>query len=74
MDKPLLTRADIVRRVREVTGAPITPSTLDKACMRGTGPKPVARFGKRSYLYTEDDALAWARSLINPISSPQQAA
>jgi hypothetical protein len=63
--KPLLTRRRLVELVREKTGIPLTYSRLMKDGMSGRAPKPAALFG-RQQLYTEDQGLAYARSLIQP--------
>jgi hypothetical protein len=64
--EPLLTRAQIVARVKADLGIPISVSTIEKAGMNGTGPEPAAKYG-RSFLYTWDSAAAWARGLITPV-------
>jgi hypothetical protein len=46
-------------------GIPLTKSRVDKECSNGTGPEPVARFG-RIELYGRAPFLVWARSLITP--------
>jgi hypothetical protein len=58
-----LTRAQLVELVRDKTGIPITASRFDKDAMLGTAPKPAAFYGRR-HLYTEEQGLAWAQSLI----------
>lgn len=62
----LLTRDQIVERVREKLGIPITKSTIEKAAMNGTGPVPAQRYGK-TLLYTEAAAFTWARTLTSPV-------
>jgi hypothetical protein len=66
-DEPLLTRDQIVECVREKLGIPITKNTIEKAAWKGTGPKPEQSFGK-TLLYKESVALAWARTLVSPVS------
>jgi hypothetical protein len=65
---PLITRDQIVERVREKLGIPITKSTIEKAAMHGTGPKPAEKYGK-TLLYREADALAWARTLTTSVDA-----
>ena len=66
--EPLLTRDHIVDAAQTELGIPITKSTIDKAAMNGTGPKPAARYGK-AFLYEKSVALDWVRSLITPVVS-----
>lgn len=65
MTEPLLTRTQLVERVRAELGIPLTMSTIEKAAMHGKGPEPAATYGK-TYLYEKETAFAWARSLITP--------
>lgn len=67
-DTPLLTRDDIVNLVRQELGIPITKSTIEKAGMNKTGPKPAERYGKQ-LLYRKSDALAWARTLTRSVDA-----
>ncbi len=62
---PLLTRRQFVELVRERTGIPLTYSRLMKDGAVGHAPHPVATFGTQ-FLYSEADALAYARSLLRP--------
>jgi hypothetical protein len=62
----LLTRSEGVKRVREVIGIPMGLSAFEKAGWRGSGPKPVAKYGK-NLLYREKEVLAWARTLLKPV-------
>ena len=64
-DERLHTREEVVALIKQHLGAPMTLSTLEKACSDGFGPEPAAKFGKR-YLYTEASALAFGRSLHKP--------
>jgi hypothetical protein len=66
--EPLLTRDQIVESVREELGIPITKSTIEKAAMNGTGPRPDARYGK-ALLYEKKTAFDWARTLITPVAA-----
>ncbi len=66
--EPLLTRDQIVERARLELGIPITKSTIEKAAMNGTGPRPAARYGK-AFLYEPRVALDWARSLVTPVAA-----
>jgi hypothetical protein len=66
--EPLMTRAQIIESVRAELGIPITVSTIEKAGMNGTGPQPVARYGK-TLLYEKQPALDWARTLLSPIAA-----
>ena len=63
--EPYLTRQEAVRVIREVTGIPVTDSRIDKAAMRGQGPKPIAQYGRR-FLYRKTDVIEWALSLVKP--------
>jgi hypothetical protein len=66
---PLLTRRQLVELVQQRTGVPLTYSRLMKDGAAGRAPKPAAIFGNR-YLYSEADALGYAKALIRPIQSP----
>jgi hypothetical protein len=68
MTEPLLTRHQVVERVNAELGIPITLSTIEKAGMKRTGPKPAANYGK-AYLYEKEAAFAWARTLITNAST-----
>jgi hypothetical protein len=70
--KPLVTRRGGVELSRSAEGIPLTKSRVDKDCMRGVGPKPAARFG-RTELYTQEEFLRYARTLIRPIDKPEAA-
>jgi hypothetical protein len=60
---PLMTRRQLVDFVQRQTGIPLTYSRLMKDGAAGRAPKPVAIFGKR-HLYSEDDALGYAKTLV----------
>ena len=64
---PLLTRRQLVELVRARTGIPLTYSRLMKDGAAGRAPRPVATFGPQ-FLYTEADALRYARSLVRPFA------
>jgi hypothetical protein len=53
-------------------GIPLTKSRVDKDCMKGVGPRPVARFGPID-LFTPDAFLKYARALIRPIAKSEVA-
>jgi hypothetical protein len=65
-DGPLMTRRELVEVARRETGIPVTYSRLMKDAADGKGPKPAAQFGKQ-YLYKPADAIAYAKSLIQPV-------
>ncbi len=73
INDPLLTRDQIVEVVNEKLGIPVKKSTIEKAAMNGTGPKPHVRYGN-ALLYKESVALAWALTLISPVSDVSDAA
>ena len=60
---PLMTRRQFVEFVKRQTGIPLTYSRLMKDGASGRGPRPAAVFGKR-YLYSEADALTYAKALV----------
>jgi hypothetical protein len=60
---PLMTRRQFVEFVQRQTGIPLTYSRLMKDGATGRGPRPTAVFG-RQYLYSETDALSYAKALI----------
>ena len=60
---PLMTRRQFVEFVKRQTGIPLTYSRLMKDGASGRGPRPAAVFGKR-YLYSEADALSYAKALV----------
>jgi hypothetical protein len=51
---------------RQETGVDIGPSTINKDCMLGRGPKAAARYGKRE-LYLPEEFLRYARSKIKKL-------
>ena len=59
---PLLTRKEAVQFVNDELGIPLSPSTLDKKCMRGEGPDAAGYWGKRE-LYTRQNLKDWALGL-----------
>jgi hypothetical protein len=63
-DFPLLTRKAGVELAREKLGIPISIWTIHRAMANGTGPRPVAKYGKKQNLFRPCDFLAWARSLV----------
>jgi hypothetical protein len=60
---PLMTRRQFVEFVQRQTGIPLTYSRLMKDGAIGRAPRPTAIFGKR-YLYSEADALTYAKALV----------
>ena len=60
---PLLTRKDGVQFVRDELGFPLSPSLMDKKCMRGEGPDVAGYWGKRE-LYTRKKLREWALKLF----------
>jgi hypothetical protein len=60
---PLMTRRQFVEFVKRQTGIPLTYSRLMKDGATGRGPRPAAVFGRR-YLYSEADALTYAKALV----------
>jgi hypothetical protein len=60
---PLLTRKDSVQFVRDELGFPLSPSLLDKKCMRGEGPDIAGYWGKRE-MYTRQKLKEWALKLF----------
>lgn len=69
MTEPLLTRAMAVDTINRELGIPVTKAMLDIAASKGTGPAPVARMGKRCFLYEKSVVIAWARTLITPLAA-----
>jgi len=63
-DFPLITRKAGVELARERLGIPISIWTINRAMSKGTGPKPVAKYGKKQDLFRPRDFLAWACSLV----------
>jgi hypothetical protein len=70
---PLLTARAGVEFIRSKTGAPLTLSRFYKDRMRGIAPKPVATFGNRD-LFTEEQMLQYANTLIKPVDQVQDEA
>jgi hypothetical protein len=62
------TRRELPKLFQERLGVPIAFATIVKRATEGRGPKPAAIIGQR-HLYTEDDALAWAKSMIQPVGA-----
>ena len=60
---PLLTRKDGVQFVRDELGFPLSPSLMDKKCMRKEGPDVAGYWGKRE-LYTRQKLREWALKLF----------
>ena len=60
---PLLTRKDGVQFIRDELGIPLSPSLLDKKCMRGEGPDIAGYWGKRE-MYTRQKLKEWALKLF----------
>jgi hypothetical protein len=60
---PLMTRRQFVEFVQRQTGIPLTYSRLMKDGATGLAPRPTAVFGRR-HLYSEADALGYARALV----------
>jgi hypothetical protein len=60
---PLMTRRQLVEFVQRQTGIPLTYSRLMKDGANGRAPRPTAIFGKR-FLYSEADALGYAKALV----------
>ena len=71
-DFPLLTRKQIVERIREKYGIPMTESRLEKASASGEGPQPAATYGRRQLLYRASEAEAWAKTLVKPVARAPQ--
>jgi hypothetical protein len=69
---PLLTRRQVVELVRRQTGVPLTLSRLMKDGATGRAPKPAAVFG-RQHLYSEADALSYAKALIRSTEAVEAA-
>jgi len=69
---PLMTRRQFVEFVQRQTGIPLTYSRLMKDGAIGRAPKPTAIFGKR-YLYSEADALAYAKALVRSTEATEAA-
>jgi hypothetical protein len=64
--EPYVTRQQAVDVIRAELGIPLGLSALEKAGMRGDGPKPTAAYG-RTLLYKRADVLAWAKGLVGPV-------
>ncbi len=62
--RPLLTARGVCLLAEQRIGIPLRRSRLHKDSALGKGPKPAARFGNQ-FLYDEDEALRYARSLIS---------
>jgi len=69
---PLMTRRQFVEFVQRQTGIPLTYSRLMKDGAIGRAPKPTAIFGKR-YLYSEADALTYAKALVRSTEATEAA-
>jgi hypothetical protein len=69
---PLMTRRQFVEFVQRQTGIPLTYSRLMKDGAIGRAPRPTAIFGKR-YLYSEADALSYAKALIRSTEAVEAA-
>ena len=71
-----ITKRFVTRRqgleLANAEGIPLTKSRVDKDCMKGVGPKPVARFGPMD-LFIPDTFLKYARALIRPIDKSEAA-
>lgn len=65
---PLMTRRQLVEFVQRQTGIPLTYSRLMKDGAIGRAPRPTAIFGKQ-YLYSEADALGYAKALVHSIKA-----
>jgi hypothetical protein len=61
--RPFLTRKEAVEFIRDRLGIPLSPSVLDKKCMRGEGPAVAGYWGKRE-LYTQQNLKDWAFGLV----------
>lgn len=61
---PLITRKVGVELARKKLGIPISIWTVHRAIAKGSGPKPVAKFGRKQDLFRPRDFLAWARTLV----------
>ena len=68
---PLMTRRQFVEFVKRQTGIPLTYSRLMKDGATGRGPRPAAIFGRR-YLYSEADALTYAKALVSSIEAADE--
>jgi hypothetical protein len=60
-----VTRRQLVERAN-AEGIPLKESRVDKEAMKGNRPPLAAKFGRQE-LYEEGAALAWARSLLQPV-------
>jgi hypothetical protein len=69
---PLMTRRQFVEFVQRQTGIPLTYSRLMKDGAIGRAPRPTAIFGKR-YLYSEADALSYAKALVRSTEAGEAA-
>jgi hypothetical protein len=69
---PLMTRRQFVEFVQRQTGIPLTYSRLMRDGAIGRAPKPTAIFGKR-YLYSEADALTYAKALVRSTEATEAA-
>lgn len=65
INEPLLTREQARELVEKQLGIPLSLSTMNKHVMKGIGPKPAAKYGRRD-LYRPSDALEYGKSLIDP--------
>jgi hypothetical protein len=61
---PLITRKAGVELARAKLGIPISIWTINRAMAKGTGPKPVAKYGNKQDLFRPGEFLDWARSLV----------
>jgi hypothetical protein len=65
----LVTSQELAAIVRRETGIPVTPSRIAKDNAAGRGPHVAATFGK-NYLYRPQDGIAYAKSLVRPMTRP----
>jgi hypothetical protein len=65
-----LTRKKLAAFLRD-QGYPVTENMLNKRCApaRGEGPRPVARWGNKIWLYDPADGLEWAEAELRPVTA-----
>jgi hypothetical protein len=71
------TRRTAVELIQQTFGIPVTESRFDKDSMvdadRMTpAPRPIATYGRRTHLYSEEQVLRYGESLIAELGSDQQ--
>jgi hypothetical protein len=65
-DEPLLTLSELAGFIKQTTGIPFGPSTMEKLCSPAIndGPKPITYIGKRP-LFARDEVIRWAKARLS---------